>query len=166
MMYNYPMYGGYQQPYYPNNGAMPDQLAQLRGGQQYQPTVPTTQQPMQQPTPTMNSNIIWVQGEEGAKAYLVAAGNTVQLWDSENPTIYIKSTDSSGMPSMRIIDYTERSIAPKNVPQIAQIPAEEFVTRREFDALQAKFDALMQQETSRSKSKSAKNADNDTKETD
>lgn len=162
MMYNYPMYGGYQQPYYPNNGAMPDQLAQLRGGQQYQPTVPTTQQP---PTAT-SPNIIWVQGEEGMKAYLVAPNASVVLWDSESPVIYIKSADMNGMPSVRIIDYTERTIHPKNTPQTPQIPTEEYVTRKEFDALQAKFDALASQEPVRTKNKSVKSADNDTKETD
>lgn len=30
-----------------------------------------------------NSGIIWVQGESGAKSYLVAPNSTVQLWDSE-----------------------------------------------------------------------------------
>lgn len=55
-----------------------------------------------------SSGIIWVQGESGAKSYLVAPNCTVQLWDSESQTIYIKSADASGMPSIKILDYTIR----------------------------------------------------------
>ena len=68
---------------------------------------PATYQPMYQP-PQQQSGIIWVSGEAGAKAYLVAPNNTVQLWDSESQTIYLKSADASGMPSMKILDYTIR----------------------------------------------------------
>ena len=62
-------------------------------------------QPVQ---PSGQSGIIWVQGEAGAKSYLVAPGSTVQLWDSEAQVIYVKSADSSGMPSMKILDYKIR----------------------------------------------------------
>lgn len=134
----------YQQPgfapgYYPMGqqmpAAMPDQLAQWRQG--YQPAQ-QQQQVTQQPSP-----IIWVQGEEGAKAYMVAAGNSVLLMDSENSTFYIKSTDASGMPQpLRIFDYTERTAAQKQPTQAAQVQAGKFVTREEFNALSARFDAL------------------------
>lgn len=76
--------------------------------QGYQPYIPQAnyQQPQVQ---TANTNpIIWVQGEAGAKSYLVAPNTTVQLWDSEDQIIYLKSADASGMPSMKIIDYTVR----------------------------------------------------------
>ena len=47
-------------------------------------TVPQqAQQQQAQVNPTMTSGIIWVQGEAGAKSYLVAPNTTVQLWDSE-----------------------------------------------------------------------------------
>lgn len=54
-----------------------------------------------------NTGIIWVQGEEAAKAYLVAPNSTVTLWDAEKQKIYIKSADASGMPSMRVISWQE-----------------------------------------------------------
>ena len=50
---------------------------------------PQMYQPYQQPQ--TNNGIIWVQGEAGAKSYLVAPNNTVQLWDSEDQKIYLKS---------------------------------------------------------------------------
>ena len=69
----------------------------------YQPVyqIPQTQQ-------TQSNGIIWVQGEAGAKSYLVAPNTTVQLWDSESQTIFLKSADASGMPSMKVLDYTIR----------------------------------------------------------
>ncbi len=69
---------------------------------------PQYQQPTQN---TQQNGIIWVQGEAAAKSYLVAPGQTVQLWDSEEKVIYLKSADASGMPSMKILDYTIRGEA-------------------------------------------------------
>ncbi|MBP5728577.1 MAG: hypothetical protein J6Y48_16010 [Clostridia bacterium] len=87
-----------------------------------------------------NNSIIWVQGEAGAKSYLVAPNNTVQLWDSESQVIYLKSADASGMPSMRILDYTIR-----NAPADAHKPDEQqkqYVTREELDALTEQINGL------------------------
>jgi hypothetical protein len=131
---------GYQPGYY--GQAMPDQLAQLRQNAYQQPMIGQTAQ-QTQGTPS----IIWVQGEEGAKAYMVAAGNSVLLMDSENSAFYIKSTDASGMPlPLRVFDYKERTTAAKTPPQTAQQPGVEFVTRAEFDALAARCAALEKQE--------------------
>lgn len=131
---------GYQPGYY--GQPMPDQLAQLRQNAYHPPTMPG--QAAQQAAPS----IIWVQGEEGAKAYMVAAGNSVLLMDSENSAFYIKSTDASGMPlPLRTFDYKERTTAAKTPPQTAQQPGVEFVTRAEFDALAARCAALEKQET-------------------
>lgn len=120
---------GYPQNGYYNN-PMPDRITPYSG--QYQQPQPASQ--------SSNNGVIWVQGEEGAKAYMVAPGNTVQLWDVENPVIYLKSADVSGMPSMRIFDLVERSTTPKMPPEI---PREEFVTRKEFAALEDKLNTLL-----------------------
>lgn len=134
---------GYQPGYY--GQAMPDQLAQLRQNAYQQPMMGQAAQ-QTQGTPS----IIWVQGEEGAKAYMVAAGNSVLLMDSENSAFYIKSTDASGMPlPLRVFDYKERTTAAKTPPQTAQQPGVEFVTRAEFDALAARCAALEKQEPSK-----------------
>lgn len=131
---------GYQPGYY--GQAMPDQLAQLRQNAYQQPMMGQAAQ-QTQGTPS----IIWVQGKEGAKAYMVAAGNSVLLMDSENSAFYIKSTDASGMPlPLRVFDYKERTTAAKTPPQTAQQPGVEFVTRAEFDALAARCAALEKQE--------------------
>lgn len=100
----------------------------------YNPYQMQYQQPMQAVQPAQNS-IQWVQGETGAKAYNVGAGQSVLLMDSESNVFYIKSTDNSGMPlPLRIFDYTERTAqnAP-TAPQNAQIDTSLFVTRAELD---------------------------------
>ena len=77
------------------------------------------------------SSIIWVQGENAAKAYPVLAGQSVLLMDSEQSVLYIKSTDQSGMPlPLRIFDYTERN-QNGNVAPLAERP--DYISREEFE---------------------------------
>ena len=118
---------GYYQPNY-NTGAMPDMLGQYR--QMQQPQIPQTQQ--------VSGGMIWVQGEAGAKSYMVAPNNTVVLWDSEEQRIYIKSADASGMPAMKVLEYNERTAMSR--PQ--ETPQKEYVTIDAFNELKAKFDTL------------------------
>ena len=104
--------------------------------QQFQPpTTPPTTQPM---TQQGNSGLIWVQGEAGAKSFLVAPGNTVMLMDSEGERFYLKSADASGMPMpLRIFEYNERTEASSpafSAPVAAQnVNLDNFVTREEFE---------------------------------
>lgn len=134
MAFGVPYQPGFAPGYYPmSNGAMPDQLSQLRQASYPQ----QMQQPAQQAAP-----IIWVQGEEAAKSYLCAPGNSVLLMDSEKSSFYIKTVDASGMPQpLRIFDYTERTAQKQPEKEPAQ-QSNNYVTRAEFDALTARFDAL------------------------
>ncbi|MDT3366886.1 MAG: hypothetical protein LIQ26_06415 [Bacteroidota bacterium] len=84
----------------------------------------------QNATGQSQSNVIYVQGEAGARAYMVAPGNTVLLMDSENPVFYWKTADASGMPTLRAFDFTERT-APAPAPVPAAAPA--YITREEFE---------------------------------
>ena len=110
------------------------------------PQAQTQQQPMYAPTPTTsNSGLIWVQGETGAKSYLVAPGQTVMLMDSEDNRFFLKSSDNSGMPlPLRIFRYSEQVAGePQKTPLNApDTEAREFVTREEFEALKAEINAL------------------------
>ena len=104
---------------------------------QYQPA-----QPVQQ---NQQNGIIWVSGEAGAKAYMVAPNNTVQLWDSESQTIYLKSADASGLPSIRVLDYTIRESG-KNSPVLPSAASEDklstFATKDEIKAVSDEIAAL------------------------
>lgn len=79
----------------------------------YQNYNPTFYNPQFQPP---RNNRIWVQGEAGAKSYLVAPNSSVDMWDSEAQTIYVKSTDATGMPTMQVLDYTIRGGKPEKEP--------------------------------------------------
>lgn len=103
----------------------------------YNNVFPTTYQPMYYnpptPQPTQNnpSSLIWVTGEAGAKSYLVAPNSTVTLWDSEAQTIYLKSADASGMPSMKVLDYTIRDSGQATAPAV--VDDTRYVTYEEFE---------------------------------
>ena len=86
-----------------------------------------------------NSSIIWVQGEAGAKSYLVAPNTTVQLWDSESQTIYLKSADATGMPSIKTLDYTIREL-----PSSSQSTSLDsvYATKDDLNSLRAEIDRL------------------------
>lgn len=117
-------------PYY-NNMNYP-QYPQMQGVQ----NVPLQNQ-MQQ-----NNGIIWVQGEGAAKSYLVAPGCTVALFDNESQTIYIKSADASGMPTMKVLDYTMReSQARPIISDSANFATKDDISsiREEINAIKAKF---------------------------
>lgn len=124
-----------QNQYYPQYQQMPTQSTQ-----QVQTPVPVANAPQD------NNGIIWVQGESAARSFMVGAGRSVLLMDSESSTFYLKSTDMSGMPQpLRIFDYTERSTQPQT-NQIIDNPAHEidtsmFVTKEELEERLAKLTA-------------------------
>ena len=100
-----------------------------------QPATPPTTQPMAQQG---NNGLIWVQGEAGAKSYLVAPGNTVMLMDSEGERFYLKSADASGMPMpLRTFDYKERLNATTSdfkapISDFSELDGK-YITREEFE---------------------------------
>lgn len=121
------LYNPYSQP------PVPDQLAQLRQNNMQQQI-----QQYQQNQPQTPDERIWVQGEAGAKAYMVAAGCTVALWDSEQQRIYLKSVNLNGVPMMQTLTYTFDSVPPMQNPvqqqAQAQIPdMSAYVTKEELE---------------------------------
>ena len=86
-----------------------------------------------------SSQLTWVQGEGAAKSYLVAPGCTVALFDNESQTIYIKSADASGMPSMRVLDYTFRDSTPQKADILSQ---SDYVTKEELSTIKAAITSL------------------------
>nr|DAE57345.1 MAG TPA: hypothetical protein [Caudoviricetes sp.]DAP50390.1 MAG TPA: hypothetical protein [Caudoviricetes sp.] len=117
----------YQNPYYPQ--PMPDNLMQMRQQQMMQPAPP----PMPQ-NPVATGGVQWVSSEQEARGYLIAPNSAVALWDSTAPTVYLKQSDASGKPTLKIYDLVERAETPRTAPQEKGV---EFVTREEFDRLAA-----------------------------
>lgn len=122
----------YQYQYPPQVPAPMDRLAQLQA-QQYQ--MPQAMQP-----PQTNQGLLWVQGEAGAKSYLVAPNTTVLLMDSEGSRFYLKSTDNAGMPSFRVFEYSEVDQNAQQVQNPSQIDlGDKYVTREEYNDLNSKY---------------------------
>lgn len=122
-------YGQYYNPLQPQM----DRLAQMQAQyQQQQPHVPQT-----------NQGILWVQGEAGAKSYLVAPNTSVLLMDSENSQFYIKTTDQAGMPTLRTFVYQEVTGAPQNAQKQPETNLDDkYVTRQEYNDLRGKYEEL------------------------
>jgi hypothetical protein len=146
----------YQGGYYPQyqNGAVPDMLNQYKGQYQQMPMQqPMMQQPVQQmqmPTmaqPTPSNDMIWVLSEVEAQSYPVATNNSVILWDKNNDVVYIKSVNMHGVPSMRVLDYKERTAdnAPKTPVEHKCACGDKFVLKSDFQALQSEFEALREE---------------------
>lgn len=99
------------------------------------------QQPQQQ---NVNQGILWVQGEAGAKSYLVAPNTSVLLMDSENSQFFIKTTDNAGMPTLRTFEY--REVTAGTAPEAQKQPEtnldNKYVTRQEYDDLRSKYEEL------------------------
>ena len=111
---------GYQMPYPP----------------QYTPyNITTTANPSYQVNNYQSNNggMVWVQGESGAKSYIVPNGQTMVLWDSEDQVIYIKSVDQQGKPQMTILEYHERDVSNKKDEKPV-----EYVTLEQFDKINSK----------------------------
>lgn len=127
-------------PSYPQAYPQPysDRLAQLQA--QYQQAMPQiTQQPV-----TGGQGVLWVQGDAGAKAYMMAPNTTVFLMDSEAQRFYLKTTDNSGVPTLRTFEYSEVLI---NASQPLQRDFDDldskYVTRAEYEGIQSKFKEIM-----------------------
>lgn len=105
---------------------------------------PSYDLPKYQQVASMNTGngIIWVQGEAGAKSYLVAPNTTVLLMDSENPYFYLKSTDASGVPlPLRKFKYIEEGANPQTASPVAdQTILDDFA--EQINALKSNYSEL------------------------
>lgn len=111
----------------------------------YSQYFPQYNQPQMQQPQAQNNNMVWVQGETGAKSFLIAPNTTVPLWDSEQQTVYIKSSDASGMPSMKILDYTIRDT---NSHPTNKIVTSDYVTKQELSDFKSEVSEMIKSEAS------------------
>lgn len=90
----------------------------------------------------LNNQIIFVQGETGAKAYQIPNNTTVLLMSSENNEFFIKTTDSSGFPTIRKFTFQEHPTQEQQPKQCscncqnnstAPLPLKDYVTQEEFN---------------------------------
>lgn len=115
--YNSYGYGGYGYNNYYNPTPTPSQQT---------PAQPQVQQPTYTP-------LTFVNGIEGAKAYIVAPNSTIYLRDSDSDKIFIKSSDPQGRLTLR----TYRLIEDNN-----ELSKTTFATRDELKTLEDKIAKL------------------------
>lgn len=137
-MFGNPYYAPYQ---YPNFYAQNDPYKP----QTQQPVQTTNQQAQMQNTANFppKNDMLWVLNKNEADSYPVAPNCSVVLWDKNAPTIYVKSMSANGVPSMRTLDFTERTEIAQN-PHVASEKAldDKFATLDQFNALQDEIDGL------------------------
>ena len=122
-------------PYY---GYSPYQFGQVNPLQPQMDRLASMQaQFQQQQAQPVNQGILWVQGEAGAKSYLVAPGATVLLMDSDDCVFYLKSADTSGIPSLRTFKYTETTNQPQKADNKPNESNKNYVERKEFESFKS-----------------------------
>lgn len=127
----------YYAPFYRNN-YYPTQTPVMPNAVDNQP-YPQNQQMPQAP---ISSEMLWVLNETEAMSYAVAPNNSVILWDKNKDTIYIKSANMQGVPSMRILDYTERNSETQKSAEHECNCASKFVPIETFNELVGRIDSL------------------------
>jgi hypothetical protein len=122
----------YQSPYGQQNPYFNNPYANVQNNQQnFQQQQPQMQSP--QPTMQMQSNIEYVNGIEGAKAFILPPNTQKLLLDSDNAFFYIKTTDAQGKPSVRRFRYIDVD-AEENQPKKEE-PKVEYATLEQFGQL-------------------------------
>lgn len=129
----------YQSPYGQQNPYFNNPYANVQNNQQpYQQQQPQMQSP--QPTMQMQSNIEYVNGIEGAKAFILPPNTQKLLLDSDNAFFYIKTTDTQGKPSVRRFRYID--VDAEQAPPKQDEPKVDYVTLDQFADLLQNFDDL------------------------
>lgn len=118
-----------QFPTYPavsSYGQIAGQSGQLSMGNYYQSFQPQTQNIGQQ------TNITFVNGIEGAKAYQLSPNSSVLLMNFDNSKFYVKTTDSLGVPKVSSYSFVEdenftgQNQEPQNTVKTDQPSKEDF----------------------------------------
>ena len=93
---------------------------------------PNTYQQTQANVMPTQSGIIWVSGESEASLYPIAPNNAVVLWEKTGKTIYLKSADVTGKPSMKIYDLVERTELPSESVPNAEAKLPDYATKEDL----------------------------------
>lgn len=104
-------------------------------------TVPQTVAPIQN-QPQVQNTFAWIQGEEAARNYPVAPGNTIVLIESDKPIMYMKSADLSGRPQPIQIRYlvSEEDYRKIQNGSNLQVNDDTYVTKEYFEKKMSELD--------------------------
>ena len=138
----YPYYAPFYKPTYYEQMQAPQNMNQFNQQYPQQMVQPMQNAPMPMQNQPTNA-FLWVLNENEATSYPVAPNNTVTLWDKNLPTVYIKSVNAQGVPTMRVLDFVERTATSPTTPAgtAFNLP-NNFVTLDSFNALKGDVEAL------------------------
>lgn len=125
----------FSQPQYP----APPQPAPYQSYQPYQSSYASRLQQMEQQMGQSTSTVpqmAWVNGIEGAKAYVLPPNTKIMLMDSDAPKFYIKESDMNGQPSFKAYRFEE---------DIQQIPQNNYVNPDVMNNMQQTINGLQQE---------------------
>ena len=135
---------------------------QMNAQQQQQQNMYVPQQPPMQ----MQSNIEYVNGIEGAKAFMLPPNAQKLLLDSDNPFFYIKTTDPQGKPVVKRFKYididAEQQAQQKDTQPKAQ-PNPLYVTLEQYQNLMDMVDVMRQEIDSLKATKTKKTSESEVK---
>lgn len=108
----------------------------------YYPTNPWTPPQSVTTMPQSQNTFAWIQGEEAARSYPVAPGNTIVLIEADKPIMYMKTTDLSGRPQPMQIRYLVSEEDFNKLQNETKISSntDEFVTKEYFEERMAELD--------------------------
>lgn len=90
-----------------------------------------------QPQNTQPNVFTYVNGLEGAKAYIVPPNGKVLLMDSDNPIFYLKAANEYGQANIRAFKFEEMNAAPTPTAQSTA-----YATAETVDALSARIQKI------------------------
>lgn len=129
-MYNYNnnpyynSYSGYYQPYTP-------------------PTQPTNNYQSHQTQQTYIP-LTFVNGEVGAKAFIMQPNSTIYMQDSDSDKLFIKKSDAQGKSTMRKFKLVEIDDNDQIIVNKAQKDmSSNFISKEQFEALKQEFEAKL-----------------------
>lgn len=139
----------YYNPYVQTTGYPAAYTGNSYGAQPQTPVFQSyTPPPAPQQPQAVQSNVIGVDGEIGAKAYMVPPGMTgpIALWDTNDNVIYLRTYNAAGMPNpLRKLRYVEEEMTP-NLPMgqsgASQVDTSKFVTKEDFEQLRQEIQAM------------------------
>lgn len=99
-----------------------------------QPQVQPQMSPAQMPSQQQNS-IIWVSGLAEAQTFPTAPNSAVVLWEQSGKTIFVKSADATGKPSIRIYDLVERTETASAGQEKPAVKTPDYATKEDVAAI-------------------------------
>lgn len=101
---------------------------------------PGKQMPAPQPAGPQIEGVRWVSGIDEVNGTVIGFGKAAVFMFSNENAFAIKSVDPTGVPTVKVFDFTERPPANQTVLDPGQ-----YVTKEEFDELRRKYEQLAQQ---------------------